>query len=348
MKSKSILNSFIYFILLILITSCNKDKDEPVQNIGLTTESATDITKTSFKIKWSINNTDYDKLLIEVSLSESFDVLDKEIDVTNNQQTVQVIDHLSGATKYYYRMKVNLKDGNSSFSLTKSATTSYDSETVTFITSDGINIAGKMKYLDDPRNAKPGIIFMHELGIWVNNWENADVVTSLISQGYVCLIFDFRGHGDSDDYSLPTEHSQVEQYINEASRDLVAAIEFMKLQERVDSDRLALVGGSLGGIMAIAGNGYPEVKTTVSLSASQLGIYSIFPGLEINSAFFIAGELDINQTNFPEAAAKMYNNATEPKKLKIIPSNSAHGTDLLIVNGLNQEISDWINGNINK
>ena len=67
--------------------------------------------------------------------------------------------------------------------------------------------------------------------------------------------------------------------------------------------------------------------------------------MDISSAFFIAGELDVNGQNisFGDEATNMYNNASEPKKLKVYEGKSAHGTDLLLESGLNDEIIDWIN-----
>jgi len=255
---------------------------------------------------------------------------------------------MKGATKYFYRIKVELIDGTTKFSEAKVVQTSYKTEAVTIATSDGINIAGKLKYLESEQGIRPGIIFMHELGIWVNNWQNAEVVTHLIAQGYACLIIDFRGHGQSDDFPLPSV-SEIEAFINEVAKDLIASIDFMKVHEVVDGERLVLAGGSLGAIMALAGNGFDEVKASVSLSASRLGINSIFQGVLINSAFFIASEHDITSqgVNFPDEATQMYNNAEEPKKLKIILSSSEHGTNLLTPE-LNQEIIDWINDRVDK
>ena len=310
----------------------------------ITPESATDVTETSFKVSWSINSFDINSLSIELSLKDTFEPIEKVVEVVNTSQTSQIIDQMKGATTYHYRVKASLNDGSTVLSAGKSVTTSYKTESLTITTSDGINIAGKLKYLESQKDKRPGIIFMHELGVWVNNWQSADVVTSFIAQGYACLIIDFRGHGQSDDFPLPTTPSQVEEFINEVTKDLSASIDFMQAHEIVNEDQLALIGGSLGGIMAIAGNGYDEVKATIALSAPQIGIYSIFPDLNIKSAFFIAGELDVNQTaNFAEEAAALYEIAEEPKKLKILPGNSAHGTDLLISPGLNQEIIDWIN-----
>lgn len=123
----------------------------------------------------------------------------------------------------------------------------------------------------------------------------------------------------------------------------------MKSHNKVDGENLSLIGGSLGAIMAIAGNGYPEVKTSVALSGSTLGMYSVFPSMVVNSAFFIAAENDATSQgiNFATEAQFLYQASEDPKKLKIIPNSNEHGTALLTVPGLDQEIMEWIEEGFN-
>jgi len=345
MKSQPIIRVFILFLFLIAILSCKKDEEPQNGAVTISIESATDITETSFKFIWTSTSSSFDQIVVQIAYDNSFDPLLKEIVINDHSQTSLLVEELSGATNYKYRVRAVLSSGNEVFSNQKSVTTSFETESVKLMTSDGYELAAKLKYLKNRAGEKPGIIFMHELGIWVNNWQNAEVVTKLIAQGYACLVFDFRGHGQSDDYPLPTNIAEIEAFVGVLSQDLSAALNFMKTSEEVDGNKLALVGGSMGAMMAIAGNGYEEVKSTVALSASQLGIYSIFPNMDISSAFFIAGELDVNGQNisFGDEAINMYNNASEPKKLKVYEGKSAHGTDLLLESGLNDEIIDWIN-----
>jgi dienelactone hydrolase len=348
MKSQPIIRVFILFSLLICILSCKKDETPQNEPITISVESATDITETSFKFAWSATSSAFDKLIVQIAHDVSFEPLLKEIIIDDHSQTNLLIQDLDGATNYKYRIKAVLSNGNNVYSNHKTVTTSFETESVRLVTSDGYELAAKLKYLQSQKGEKPGIIFMHELGIWVNNWQSAEVVTQLIAQGYACLVFDFRGHGQSDDYPLPTNLAEIEAFVGVLSHDLSAALNFMNNSEEVDGNKLALVGGSMGGMMAIAGNGYDEVKSTVALSASQLGVYSIFPNMEVSSAFFIAGALDVNAHNvsFGNEATNLYNNASEPKKLKVYEDESAHGTELLLKSGLNEEIIDWINTTI--
>lgn len=62
---------------------------------------------------------------------------------------------------------------------------------------------------------------------------------------------------------------------------------FPKSHSKVDSTNLALIGASLGAIMAVTGNGFEEVKTSVSVSGIEDGIYEIFPGMNISSVLYM-------------------------------------------------------------
>lgn len=332
------------FCISILFFACSKTEEKIAANISA--GSATDITETSFVANWTVTSAEISSLRIEVSINTSFAPLHKSsVNVADLTKKSELITGLTGASIYFYRIVAVLNDGSTITTNVKKIETSYHNELVTFATTDGINLAASIKYLKSNTNKKPGIVFMHELGVFVNNWKNAELITRLISQGYVCLVLDFRGHGQSDDFDL----MEIAEDLGKVAPDLIAAIDFLKNHQAVDNKNLGLVGGSLGAIMAIAGNGYDEVKCTVSLSGARNGIYSIFQDLEIESSFFISGELDNGgAVDFASEASKLYEIAKEPKKLKIIPDNSAHGTNLLTENGLNQEIIDWINASFDK
>lgn len=335
---QSIFSVLVLCFFLINSSSCKKEEESTPVN--LTAEAPSEITETSFVANWSITTTDINSLKVEVSSKPDFIPLVKTVSVTNVSIKSQLIDQLNGASNYFYRVICQLNDGTTLTSESKKVETTYQTDIVSFKTSDGYTLAASIKYLESNTAKNPGIIFMHELGVFVNNWKNAELVTNLIAQGYVCMILDFRGHGQSDNFDL----QEIADDIGIVAPDLVAAIDFLKSHQSVDPQNIGLAGGSLGAIMSIAGNGYEEVKCTVSLSGARNGIYSIFDDLEINSAFFIVGENDNGGgIDFPGEAVKLFELASEPKKLKVIAGNSAHGTNLLTEGGLNEEIIDWIN-----
>lgn len=93
---------------------------------------------------------------------------------------------------------------------------------------------------------KPGVIICHGFGgnkcgkhrLYVR------IATLLAASGIAVLRFDFRGSGDSDgdfhDMDLTSEVS-----------DTLAAVQYLRQQDFVDSDRLGLLGRSLGGAIAV-------------------------------------------------------------------------------------------------
>ncbi len=57
--------------------------------------------------------------------------------------------------------------------------------------------------------------------------------------------------------------------------------------------------------MVLAGNGYDEVLTSVSLSAPANGLCQIFPNMTLSSVFLLAGELDKSEaSNVPVLSYK--------------------------------------------
>jgi pimeloyl-ACP methyl ester carboxylesterase len=80
------------------------------------------------------------------------------------------------------------------------------------------------------------VLFLHGGGLTAHTW---DVACLLLRGDYHCLALDLRGHGDSEwspemDYGFETHAGDVEALV-----------------DRLDLDRLAVVGMSLGGLASI-------------------------------------------------------------------------------------------------
>lgn len=330
----------ILFSIASILTLNQCSKDDAGDSVVLAL-SVTDIGEQDFKVNWTSGES-LSKTEIELSLSAEFNELVYQYTENDPNVITHMVEGLTGATKYYLRVRASLADGTTLPVVTKTVETSYASESVTILTTDGLELSGKLKYLESNSGPAPAIIFMHELGVWVNNWKAADVVPRLIAEGYVCLVFDFRGHGNST--SIPDVGILIEDWSLVAT-DLKSAMNFLKQDPRVDPTQFALAGGSLGAIMALAGNGYEEVKSSVALSPGKMGVFQIFPDQVLQNTLYIVGENDIHENpsiNFPEHAEYLFGISESPKKLHIVNGSGSHGTDLLESKGVEDMILDWI------
>ena len=330
----------IPIFLVLSIQSCEKENPDPV---SLDIQKPSEITETSFQLNWTTSNQNFQAIAIDLSLDRDMEVIEEHVAISDATQENYLFTSKKGATKYYYKISL-IRDGETVVhSDLYGVETSYSAQGITLVTADSMNLKGSIAYLESNSGARPGIIMMHELGVWVNPWIGSALLKRLVSEGYVCMTFLFRGHGTSS----PIEGGLMTLVDDKSliAKDLDAAISFMNDNEMVAQGKLGLVGASLGGIMALAGNGYEEVLTSVSLSAPADGVYEIFPGMTLSSAFYLAGELDIRpemNADFPRDAEILFNSTDLPKKLTIVAGTADHGTTLLSRDELNVSIQEWI------
>jgi dienelactone hydrolase len=331
-------------LLMFLMASCEQeggggDPETP----SLKILSPSNISETGFQVNWSLNTLiGFTSISVEVFGDKEMEIKVKYLESGDISTEYLLVSDLKGATQYYYRISM-LNNGIPVFkSEIKKAETSFRMDNIDLVTEDNYTLSSKLTYLESVSGSRPGIILMHEFGVWVNPWIGSDLMKQLVAEGYVCLTFFFRGHGTS------TPVDDLMALINDKSllaKDLKAAIEYLNGHELVSTGELGLMGGSMGAIMALAGNGYEEVKTSVALSPGSDGVFVIFPDMTLTSAYYLVGELDIHDepdVNFPAETSTLYELTEEPRKLDIIPGTSDHGTNLLVRDSLNTSIREWI------
>ena len=132
--------------------------------------------------------------------------------------------------------------------------------------SDGARLDG-MLYTPEalPPGTKRGAVVLLAGYTYLKEFVLPDIARALSAAGYVALVFDYRGFGESDGPRwrlMPAE--QV--------ADARAALTFVADQTQVDRERLALVGVSLGGSNAIAAAAAdPRVAAVVSIASPGNG-----------------------------------------------------------------------------
>ncbi len=73
-------------------------------------------------------------------------------------------------------------------------------------------------------------------------------VKPLYEVGYALLLFDVRGHGESDDFSAPT--------VKAFRDDVIAAIRYAKQRQDIQINRIGVLGHSFGGFGSVLANRY--------------------------------------------------------------------------------------------
>jgi dienelactone hydrolase len=333
------------FLLLWLLVSCDSGpgggefSQDP--SPALTILSPTQLSETGFQVNWSIEDPfGFQSIAVQVATDEDLSNSVSYVQIDDISTDHLLLENLHGATKYYYKISL-LNNGSAVVeSDIKSAETAYKIVSIELHTEDDFTLAGKLAYLETLPGKRPGIILMHEYGVWVNPWVGSPLLRELVGEGYICLTFFFRGHGSS------TPMDDLMELINDKSllaSDLQSAREFLNAHE-LSTGKLGLIGGSMGAIMALAGNGYEEVLSSVALSPTRDGVFSIFSDMTLKSVYYLVGELDISinpELEFPAEAYALFDLTEEPRKIDLIPGTADHGSSLLERDSLVSSVEAW-------
>ena len=242
-------------------------------------------------------------------------------------------------------------------------------ERVSFVTEDGLTLAGWLIKPDRSGSKTPAIIICHGLG--ANKSDFTDLAAFLARRGYLVLTFDFRAHGES-------EGSRTSLGYHEQS-DVSAALHYLSSRSEVDQGRIGIFGFSLGGSTAIlaaaetrkfravaadsaftslrdqahqAITGYYHLPAFLFVDLSVLGyelyyqtrVRNIDPESAVGaispaSILIIAGEGD---DMIPaENGRRLYHAAQEPKELWVIPVGGHGGTVAAAGNEYNKRVGDF-------
>ena len=106
--------------------------------------------------------------------------------------------------------------------------------------SDGLRLDGTIFYPNNKGNKFPAILFVHG---WTSERKRSyQYAKSLSKLGYVCLLFDMRGHGTSEgDINKAT----TKEFLD----DVLAAFDYLVNVEGADKKNISAVGSSFGGYL---------------------------------------------------------------------------------------------------
>ena len=191
---------------------------------------------------------------------------------------------------------------------------------VTFRTSDGVTLAGR---LFGPAGATEGVVLAHMLPADQTSWY--PFAERLATQRFRVLTFDFRGYCPGGDGGC----SEGDKDIDAAPTDLRAAVAFL----RADGvQRLGIAGASMGGTAAllVASTDQKGIPALVMLSAPQ-----VLSGLSVGpdqlqtvtgAKLYIAGLGD--PAGAAQSADALAALGPQPVNEEIVAVDE-HGTDLL-------------------
>lgn len=143
-------------------------------------------------------------------------------------------------------------------------------EHIAIETGDGLTLAGWF-IPPAPDSSGGTVIFVHGLG--GNRQSMLPQALLLAERGYGALLYDMRNHGASE--GTVTTFGYTEQ------NDVHAAVEYLRARSEVDSERIALVGESMGGATVIhAAVDMPDIRAVVVQSTYSSIEDNIAEGVE--------------------------------------------------------------------
>jgi dienelactone hydrolase len=210
---------------------------------------------------------------------------------------------------------------------------------ITFSADDGVRISASFATPGAEGADFPAVILIHEGESDRSEW--GEFFDKILRQDFVVLSYDIRGHGASEKVA---DLDSLYNDSNQAPRDLVAAISFLRSDRRVDSSRIGIVGASLGGNLACVGSSELGVKTAVVISAKTTAAQNLAgkEELGLRSVFYIASEGD-EEGQRAQWAKELHGKTQDPAKIKIVAASSAHGVNIFEdLPEVEEEILEWL------
>lgn len=236
-------------------------------------------------------------------------------------------------------------------------------EEVAFTTADGLELKGWFITPNPEDTAKADgatVLMVHGLG--GNRSALSSRAAILARHGYNALLYDARGHGESDGDMTTLGYNEVE--------DVRAALAYLQTRDDVDMEKVAGLGISLGGATIIrAAARIPELRAVVAESSyksipsnadhiislytgrqafplaqwfvdvvtgvpvSQVNSLEDLPKIAPRPVLLVHGEQD--EVIFPDNSRELYEVAGEPKALFMVPG-AGHG-DIITVDAAGYE-----------
>lgn len=103
--------------------------------------------------------------------------------------------------------------------------------------SGGLRLDGNIFYPNNKKAKNPAVIFVH--GSASQRGRFVQYAKALTKLGYICLVFDLRGHGTSEG---DINTSTIKEFLD----DVISAYDYISNLNDVDTDKISVVGSSFG------------------------------------------------------------------------------------------------------
>jgi pimeloyl-ACP methyl ester carboxylesterase len=208
---------------------------------------------------------------------------------------------------------------------------------VQFATGDGVLLSGSLTV---PQRRAPVIVLVHQFDSDRHDWDG--FVPVLDRAGFATLAYDTRGMGrslsrwPSKQRYLP--RSDEERYLEAMPRDVAAALRFLRTEESVDADRIAVVGASHGANVAYASSA--AARATVALSPVPLRDTLRPRQPSPRGVLFISSRLEA------AAVLRLASIVREPRLTMLAQDPEGHGVALLREPAVRRAILDWLRSHL--
>jgi pimeloyl-ACP methyl ester carboxylesterase len=208
---------------------------------------------------------------------------------------------------------------------------------VQFPTVDGVLLSGSLTL---PQRRAPVVVLVHQLGSDRHDWDG--FVPALDRAGFATLAYDTRGMGRSlsrwpskQRYFPPTDE---ERYLELMPRDVAGSLRFLKAQQGVDAERIAVVGAGHGANVAYASSA--AAQAAVALSPVPLQGALRPRGRSPRGVLFISSRLEA------AAVLELAQTVTEPRLTMLARDPEGHGVALLRESAVRRAILDWLRSHL--
>ena len=185
------------------------------------------------------------------------------------------------------------------------------------------------QYPDIKKADVPVIILIHQGGSSRKEWLDLPITAKLLEKGYAILAYDIRVHGKS---GKDGEFADLYDNPKRAPLDLLAAIKYLEKDPRINSNRIGILGASIGGNLACVASSLDNfnIKSAVTISAKTAAVQNLSGAkgaISPKNVFYIASKNEQDGKR-EDWAVELYN-ITDGKRKIEIPSGNKHGSFIL-------------------